>query len=338
MPASERIKGTINRLETWIATGRYNPGDRLPPLRELAAELGETDYTLHQAFRRLRDRGLIEMRPGAGAYIRERRIAADDGTEREILVFSEDDNLYAGYLGEVCRAVREVAMKTGYTLSLRWREYLNPKLSWPSFEHFSPSLCGILFLGGYDFSGQTIPMNFPAVGVKMTNLYGGVVSPVALDPVAAAELAVAYFQEHHVRKVQLYYFDDPTHRWRMRCFRDLWQEAGGEVSATVRHLFEQQFDIAPEAEGLWFSGGTRCDEFLQHYLRLGRDLRRERTILSVDGKSHLMPEYIPVATLAVDWYEAGRLAMRELIRRIENPGAAARRIGLIPRFFAENQS
>jgi len=47
------------RIETLIATGRLRPGERLPAVRSLAAELGVSPATVAAGYRSLRDRGLV---------------------------------------------------------------------------------------------------------------------------------------------------------------------------------------------------------------------------------------------------------------------------------------
>src|SRR5439155_10638081 len=52
-----------------IESGVLRPGDRLPPLRELAVEVGVNANTLRAAYARLEADGLIETRHGSGTYV-----------------------------------------------------------------------------------------------------------------------------------------------------------------------------------------------------------------------------------------------------------------------------
>ncbi|MCU0816559.1 MAG: GntR family transcriptional regulator [Cypionkella sp.] len=59
-----------------IAAGRLPDGTRLPPEREMAAELGIAVGTLRQALKALAEKGLVESIQGSGNYIRARPDAA----------------------------------------------------------------------------------------------------------------------------------------------------------------------------------------------------------------------------------------------------------------------
>jgi GntR family transcriptional regulator len=52
-----------------IAEGEALPGERLPPARDLAAELGVNRNTVLRALRILRDEGLLEFRRGRGVHV-----------------------------------------------------------------------------------------------------------------------------------------------------------------------------------------------------------------------------------------------------------------------------
>lgn len=62
----EQVAGEIRRA---IADGEANPGERLPPARDLAAVLGVNTNTVLRALRQLRDEGLLEFRRGRGITV-----------------------------------------------------------------------------------------------------------------------------------------------------------------------------------------------------------------------------------------------------------------------------
>lgn len=57
------------RVEEAIAEGRLRPGARLPPVRELAASLAVARVTVHHAYARLRERGLVDSTVGRGTFV-----------------------------------------------------------------------------------------------------------------------------------------------------------------------------------------------------------------------------------------------------------------------------
>jgi len=62
----EQVAGEIRRA---IADGEARPGERLPPAKDLAAELGVNTNTVLRALRVLRDEGLLEFRRGRGISV-----------------------------------------------------------------------------------------------------------------------------------------------------------------------------------------------------------------------------------------------------------------------------
>lgn len=59
----------VQRLQALLADLELAPGDRLPPERQLAAELGISRSSLREALRRLVDLGIVEARQGSGTYL-----------------------------------------------------------------------------------------------------------------------------------------------------------------------------------------------------------------------------------------------------------------------------
>lgn len=66
VPLGQQLRGLI---EYGIACGEFRPGDRLPSVRDLAAEAGVAPMTVSQVYRELKAAGLIEGRSGSGTFV-----------------------------------------------------------------------------------------------------------------------------------------------------------------------------------------------------------------------------------------------------------------------------
>jgi GntR family transcriptional regulator len=62
----DQVAAAIRRA---ILEGEAKPGERLPPAKDLAAELGVNTNTALRALRVLRDEGLLEFRRGRGVTV-----------------------------------------------------------------------------------------------------------------------------------------------------------------------------------------------------------------------------------------------------------------------------
>jgi DNA-binding transcriptional regulator YhcF (GntR family) len=75
VPPYEQIRA---QLATLIASGRLPEGHRLPPVRQLAADLGLAAGTAARAYRELEAAGLVTTRRAAGTRVAAGQPAAPD--------------------------------------------------------------------------------------------------------------------------------------------------------------------------------------------------------------------------------------------------------------------
>lgn len=61
----------IDQIKRDIALGHLNAGEKLPTVRQLAAQLVLNPNTISKAYRQLEQDGIIVTRPGAGAFVAE---------------------------------------------------------------------------------------------------------------------------------------------------------------------------------------------------------------------------------------------------------------------------
>ena len=62
-------KATVDRMLTMISEGFWEPGERLPPQRELAHSLGVGMSTVREALQSLQTIGVVEAHHGVGTFV-----------------------------------------------------------------------------------------------------------------------------------------------------------------------------------------------------------------------------------------------------------------------------
>ncbi len=99
----------VDQLRQLIAAGILQPGDPLPSVRQLAADLGVNLNTVAIAYRELAGEGLVEIKHGRGARVtaaREHRF--DEERMRKLLVPILSKMILAGKSdGEIVGLLRE---------------------------------------------------------------------------------------------------------------------------------------------------------------------------------------------------------------------------------------
>ena len=82
MPVSRQIAAQIR---TQCAAGTLRPGDRLPSVRTLAAELAVNQNTILRVYERLTGEGLLERRHGDGTFVADRVPSGQMKAQRQLL-------------------------------------------------------------------------------------------------------------------------------------------------------------------------------------------------------------------------------------------------------------
>ncbi|WP_085033601.1 PLP-dependent aminotransferase family protein [Ensifer aridi] len=77
-----RYLALVNALEQDIADGRLSDGDRLPPHRDLARELGLSVGTVSKAYQEAEQRGIVSGHVGQGTFVRRRSAARAEAAAR----------------------------------------------------------------------------------------------------------------------------------------------------------------------------------------------------------------------------------------------------------------
>jgi GntR family transcriptional regulator len=59
----------VGQIKEQVMSGALSPGDELPSVRELSTNLGVNLHTVHRAYQKLRDEGVIQLRLGRRAKV-----------------------------------------------------------------------------------------------------------------------------------------------------------------------------------------------------------------------------------------------------------------------------
>ena len=76
----------VNRVKHLVATGVLQPGDQLPTVRQLAADLRVNFNTIARAYRMLDESGVISTQQGRGTYVLEPMIPERAARLREAAI------------------------------------------------------------------------------------------------------------------------------------------------------------------------------------------------------------------------------------------------------------
>ena len=105
LPIYAQLMDTLKRR---IVTGRYLPGEKLPSVRELAAEAGINPNTVQRAFSELEREGLIYTQRATGKYV----------TENEADIKSAREDLARTQVADFLRAMQSFGFSVGDVIVL----------------------------------------------------------------------------------------------------------------------------------------------------------------------------------------------------------------------------
>lgn len=90
LPLRNQLQGLI---EYGISCGELAPGEMLPSVRELADMLGVAPMTVAQVYSDLKDKGLIQTRPGAGTFVSNHQPDHQADQAKLVYLYRQIDNL-----------------------------------------------------------------------------------------------------------------------------------------------------------------------------------------------------------------------------------------------------
>ena len=316
----------IKFLQEKIHGGEFPGGSKLPSIRILMAQFNLSYGSVKRGIDYLAGLGLVEKLPGRGVFVKQRRKSATAGQARtSIAVFLPNNpvNFRPGIYPTVLLGVQAAAAEMKISLLLNYVSIadLTPK----NFQSCTAGCHGVLLLGEYDPMAPELPVPIPVAGVCMDNSAGGRISVVDLDPFSAAEQAVKFFARRKLTTVKVIIDKRAAYTRRGEVFADTWRQAGNHAELTqARTPITFNRDT-----GYFFATGSILQEASEQYEKAtGHKLADDFTVLSLDGKCLINPDYHRAPAIALDWESAGRYAMEECLYRIDHPGSIPKRIYL----------
>jgi GntR family transcriptional regulator len=104
MALHDQVAAQIRRA---IAEGDAQPGERLPPAKDLAAVMGVNTNTVLRAMRALRDEGLLEFRRGLGIRVSGTpQRSAVAASARELVAFAREQGYQPDELIGIIQGMR----------------------------------------------------------------------------------------------------------------------------------------------------------------------------------------------------------------------------------------
>lgn len=103
---AEQIAGQVRGA---VIAGSLEPGERLPPARQLADSLDVNMHTVLKAYAALRDERLIELRRGRGAHVRSDVDTGAAGLDDQIRALVAESRRLGLSTGQLLKRLREAA-------------------------------------------------------------------------------------------------------------------------------------------------------------------------------------------------------------------------------------
>ena len=333
MKKTARYRRLAEIIEGKIACGVFKEGETLPSIRRIMEQTGFSLNTVRKAFALLRDNGVLETSRGSGTRVAK---SSAEGLHGRITVVSVD---FGTSLTHTLTALAFAGVRTAARqadLSISRKILTADACSGAVLARAVRNSDGLLLLGGYDAFMREMKLSLPAVGVGMHDSYGGRMSIVDLDPVCAAEMASAYFMRKNIRKLILVSHDRMNFEFRKKIFRDCWLSRNGVIADECTGHVESKA-LRDDVGILYFSGGDAVADAEFFFAAGEKNTYPAGNILCMDGKPLFgrgIGRQLP--TLALNWFDAGKLALDELLRRIAAPETSSRRIYLPPKLYNED--
>ena len=89
-PFAFKENKNVRSLLAYISKKGFSVGDKLPPERELAEQLGISRNSLREALKVLEAMDVVEIRHGSGIFLRKEDTQPDDGSSLWLMIHKDE--------------------------------------------------------------------------------------------------------------------------------------------------------------------------------------------------------------------------------------------------------
>lgn len=316
------VEALTEYLKNRILAGTMPAGGLLPSVRKLAAQFHLSYSTAYRALVELSKDQWIERRAGSGFYANPPPSVDQYGIRVAVIMEVDAEHLNPGFLAyHILTGLRKVAAQNKAVLKIHSVHARN--LTQDILNELTRGVAGVIMIGTYDTELNFLNLPCPGVGALMLKSYGGQISTVNLDLFDAILQAKTYFGRFVVKKTVIYSSSNYFYATMAHVYAMLQKNIGGKADV-VFGIPENPAIFQPNVGYLFTSDQVLQQASELYFQKYGVPLAARHIVLGVDGKRLINPGYHSFATLAVDWSEMGRIAMQEMLRRIEDPDSVGR--------------
>ena len=117
----------VKQIKNLITVGELQPGERLPPIRQLAVDLGVNFNTVAHAYKKLNGEGVISTRRGLGSFVPDQPDQLPLAQRRQEMLASVFSKPFAQALS-LSFSMPEIEEAVIKQLTRWWIETQNPNL------------------------------------------------------------------------------------------------------------------------------------------------------------------------------------------------------------------
>lgn len=353
LPKHERVRQTLSHA---IASGQYEPGQRLPSESELVKTFGASRPTVNRALRELQLAGIIERRAGSGSYVRAD--AAARGYTFGLLI----PELGRTEIFEpICRGMAEAQHGSHHVLlwgsSLGDKANLEQQASQACGQLVTKKVSGVFFAPleltpQKDTINRTIAEVFDHAGIPVILLDRDLVpypersryDLVGIDNRRAGYTITAHLLRCGCRRVMFLGRPGsaPTVDARIAGYCEALEQASRERQPIVCRIDPEDKDQVKAALAKAHPDGIVCanDFTAAHLLKtlteLGVAVPAKMRLAGIDDVKYASLLSVPLTTLHQPCADMGAIAVSTMLERLRNPKLPARDILLNFRLVIRN--